>query len=102
MVTGILFHVGVGFAIVTGTGAGLFALLSWEIFRRSPLGRAILMLSITMSVFILYHVLLLGFEGHPQALDVVESMAYTGVVGFIGAVILSQRRLREHSREGDV
>ena len=100
MVGGTLFDLSVAFAIVTGTGAGILSLLSWEIFRRSPLGRAILVLSSLMSVFILYHVLLLGLQAHPLLVRLVESVAYTGVVVFIGAMVLSQRRLRRRAGEG--
>ncbi|MFB6130542.1 MAG: hypothetical protein ABEJ28_06950 [Salinigranum sp.] len=97
-----LFDLSVAFAIVTGTGAGLLSILSWELFRRSPLGRAIFVLSSTMSVFILYHVLLLGLQAQPSLLRVIESVAYTGVFVFVAAMVLSQRRLRRHAEEGEV
>jgi len=99
---GTLFDLSVAFAIVTGTGAGLLSLLSWEIFRQSPLGRSILVLSSTMSVFIIYHVLLLGLQTNPLALQVIESVAYTGVVVFIWAMVLSQHRLRRRADEEGV
>lgn len=92
-----LFDLSVAFAIITGTGAGLLALLSWEIFRRSPLGRAIFILSFTISVFIIYHVLLLGLRTHPLFVSVMESIAYTGVLVFVGAMVFSQLRLRRRA-----
>lgn len=100
MVAGSLFDLSVAFAIVTGTGAGLLSVLAWKIFRSSPVGRAILALSMVMSVFILYHVLLLGLQSYPMFVKVIESAAYTGVVLFIAAMVLSQRRLRRRAEEG--
>lgn len=102
MTGGTLFDLSVAFAIVTGSGAGMLSLLSWEIFRRSPLGRSILVLSSTMSVFIVYHVLLLGLQTDPVLLKIIESVAYTGVVGFIGAMVLSQHRLRRRATGDEV
>lgn len=97
---GPFYDLSIGFAIVTGTGAGLLSLLSWGMFRRSPLGRAILVLSTTMSTFILYHVLVLGLPNHPFFLRLLESLAYTGVAVFVLLMVLSQRRLRRQAERG--
>lgn len=41
------------FALVTGTAAGILALLSLEILRQSPLGRAMALFSFTLVLFII-------------------------------------------------
>lgn len=94
-----LFNFGVSFELVTGTSAGLLSLLSWEIFRRSPLGRAILVLSLATAVFTLNHVLLLVFESNTTVLRMLESVVYTGLAVFVGFMVLSQRRVRRDAQE---
>lgn len=88
-----LFDVSVTFALVTGTAAGLLALLSWEIFRTSPYGRAVFTLTAVMVAFTLYHAALLvvGPDGL-VAIRIVESAIFTGMAAFIGLMIWSQRR----------
>lgn len=97
-----LFDLSVSYAIATGTAAGILSVFSWEIFRRSPLGRAIFVLSASLSMFVLYHVLLLGFQSDPTFLRVIESAAYTFVAAFVGVMVLSQRRLRKNAKERGV
>ena len=85
---------GVPFAIVTGTAAGVFALLSWGIFRDSPFGTAIALLSVGMVALTLYHTMLLVVEPASPVLDVFRSTANTIVAIFIGLLILRHRQLR--------
>lgn len=88
-----MFNLAVAFALVTGTAAGLLSLLTWEIFRYSPLGRVVFALSTVMSLLILYHVLLLVFQAEPFVAELVRSVAYTGLVVFILLMIRVQYRL---------
>lgn len=94
-----LFNLTVTFALVTGTGAGLLSLLTWEIFRRSPFGRVVFSLSIFTSVFVLYHAVLLVVQAHPLAADLLRSLAYTALVVIIGLLARVQRRLSARQRE---
>lgn len=90
-----LFNLSVTFALVAGTGAGLLALLTWEIFRFSPFGRALFTLTIVMAVFTLYHAALLVLGTDAMLVtDVFQSVIFTGMAAFIGMVIWSQRHLR--------
>ena len=82
-----LFHFSVTLAIVTGTAAGVLAVLNWEVFRHSVFGRAIFGLAILMAVFILYHALLMSFKGTVPGITVLESVFYTGVAAFVGVLL---------------
>lgn len=90
-----LFSVSVTFSMITGTAAGLLALLTWKIFRAAPFGRALFTLTIVMAAFTLYHGVLLVFDGESMlAASLVRSAVYTGMAVVVGLVIASQRRLR--------
>jgi len=78
-----LFHLSVTFAIVTGSAAGILSLLSWEVFRHSTFGRVVFAFSILMSVFILYHVLLMVVPEPRLFLSLVESLFYTALAAFV-------------------
>ena len=95
-----LFHISVTLAIVTGTAAGVLAVLNWEVFRHSVFGRAIFGLAIMMAVFILYHALLMSFKGTVPGITVLESVFYTGVTVFVGVLLRVELALSEdESRE---
>lgn len=90
-----LFTASVTVSLVAGTAAGVLALLSWEIFRASPFGRALFALTVVMVAFTLYHAVLLVFDGESMlAASVVRSAVFTGLAVTVGFVIVSQRRLR--------
>jgi hypothetical protein len=93
-----LFNITVTVALIAGTAAGLLGLLTWEIFRTSPFGRALFTLTAVMAVFTLYHAVLLvvGTESLLVA-NLIKSAIFTGMAAFIGMIILSQRRLRRGS-----
>ena len=96
MIEGAVFTLTVTFAMVTGTAAGLLSILSWRIFRHSPLGKASFALSMVLSTFTLYHVVLItaGVGGFPVRLF--EAAVYTGLAVFIGLTIRSQWRVRDY------
>lgn len=97
-----LFDLSVTVALVSGTAAGLLALLSWEIFRGTPFGRALAVLSIAMSVFTLYHGTLLVFGRESMLVtEVIQSATYTGMAAFIATVIRSQREYQGDTATAD-
>lgn len=50
-----LYRLSISFAIVTGTGAGILAVLSWEVLRDSPFGTALKLLALVMMIVTVYH-----------------------------------------------
>lgn len=86
--------VGVIFALVTGTAAGLLSLLTWEILRHSPFGRAVFVLSLAMVAFILYHAVVLAIPDTPGVARLFKSVTFTGMTVFIGMMVLVQHRIR--------
>ena len=85
---------GVPFAIVAGTAAGILALLSWEIFRESPFGTVIALLSVAMSATTIYHVALLATGSETFLLRVLRSTVNTGIAVFVLLAVRSHRRLQ--------
>lgn len=94
MAEGIVFTLTIIFSLITGTGAGLLALLTWEILRHSPFGRAVGVLSIVMGIFVVYHVLLILLPSESLITELFKSVLFTGVAVFIGLILRSQHRLR--------
>jgi len=94
MASGVLFNVSVAFAIVTGTGAGILSLLTWEIFRRTAFGAAIFALTFVMSTFILYHVVLLVLQSNSSNTQLLECSMYTCLFVLTILLIHYQRRMR--------
>ncbi|WP_265109097.1 hypothetical protein [Halosolutus halophilus] len=92
---------GVPFAIVAGTGAGVFALLSWGIFRNSPFGTAIALLSLGMVALTIYHTMLLVAGPESLALHVLRSAVNTVIAIFLGLLILRHRQLRRTRSGGE-
>lgn len=81
------------FAIISGTGAGLLALLSWRAFRDSPFGTIIALLSVTMSGIILYHVVLFPLATDTLFLDTLRSALQTIVAIFLWLVIVTHQQI---------
>lgn len=88
------------FSLVTGTAAGLLALLTWEILRRSPLGRAVFVLASVLVVFILYHVVVLLFPDMPALATVFKSAMFTGTAIFVWMMVWVQHRMRKRATGG--
>jgi len=81
------------FAIISGTGAGLLALLSWRAFRDSPFGTVIALLSVTMSGMILYHVVLFPFAANTLFLDTLRSVLQTIVAIFLWLMVVTHQQI---------
>lgn len=95
------YNITVTFSLVTGTGAGLLSLLTWETLRKSPFGRAVFVLSLVMVVFILYHAFLLVFPTPPPIVHAFKSITFTGVTVFIWMLIWSQRQIQATPAVGE-
>ena len=89
----VLHALSVPFAIVAGTGAGVLALLSWEIFRESPFGTVIGLVSLVMSTITIYHVVLIAVGPESLLLEALRSVAYTIIAVFILLAIRGHRRV---------
>ena len=50
-----LYRLSIPFAIVTGTGAGILAVLSWEVLRDSPFATALKLMVLVMMLVMVYH-----------------------------------------------
>lgn len=87
------------FAIISGTGAGLLALLCWRAFRESPFGTIIALLSATMSGMIVYHVVLFTVAPDSLLLDTLRSALYTIVAIFLWLVIVTHQQIK-HAASG--
>jgi hypothetical protein len=82
------------FATVAGTAAGILALLSWEIFRESPFGTVIALVTAIMSVITVYHVVLLATGSETFLLRVLRSAVNTVIAVFVLLAVRSHRRLQ--------
>lgn len=89
------------FAIISGTGAGLLALLCWRAFSESPFGTVIALLTVTMSGMIVYHVVLFPFATNPVLLDTLRSALQTVVAIFLLLVIVTHQQIEYTATEGD-
>lgn len=86
MLTDPLFRLTITLALIAGTAASLLSLLTWEVFRQSPFGRAIFFLTFFMSVFIIYHAVLLSAGALSYLTHIVESIVYTGFAIVVWAI----------------
>ncbi|MDF9745048.1 hypothetical protein [Natrinema salsiterrestre] len=100
MTDSLLHALSVPFAIVTGTGAGLLAVLLWEILSASPFGRVIALVSLLMATITIYHVVLLAVGPDRLLLEVLRSGAYTLVAVLVLTAIRSHQTVQqEHPPE---
>lgn len=88
-----VFELSVVFALVTGTGAALFAALDYWLLRTSPFGRSVLVLGGVMGLFTTYHATLVVTHGETPATHALETALYTALLLFVGVTILVERRL---------
>lgn len=100
MVDSTVHTIGVLFAIVSGTGAGLLALLFWRIHRESPLGTVVALLSGTMSATIVYHVVLFLFVPDSIVLETFRSALYTVLALFLWLMIATHRQIERTATGG--
>lgn len=95
-------HLGSVLLVVTAsTVAAVFALLSWRIFRDSPFGTAIALLTLGMAALALYHMLLFATDIDPFILHVFRSATNTILAVFLGLLVIRHRQLRRDRTPGD-
>lgn len=90
----LLHTLSVPFAIAAGTGAGVLAVLTWELFRESPFGTVVSLVSVVMSLATVYHVVLLAVGPESLYLQVLQSAVYTCIAIFVLVAIREHRRLQ--------
>ena len=95
-----LYEVSLVFALVTGTCAGVLALLTWRILRESLFGTAVLVLSAVLVLFGMYHAIALLGVQRPLVIRVVKAVMFTGSALFMGLLIRAQSRLQRDARGG--
>lgn len=82
-----LYRLSIPFAIVTGTGAGILAALSWEVLRESPFGTTLKLIALVMSMTTVYHGGLLVFGSETIALQSLLVVGYVLVVLALFALV---------------
>ncbi len=95
-----LFGLSVTFALVTGTGAGVLGLLSWEVFSRSTFGRVVLALTAMLWLFAFYHAFLLIYQEPIPELQLLRTGVYAGIAVFIALTLRMQLSIRPSSGDG--
>lgn len=100
MVDSAIHTLSVLFAIISGTGAGLLALLFWQILGESPFGTIIALLSATMSGMIIYHVILFLLAPDSLLLDTLRSALYTILAIFLWLVIATHQQIKQTASGG--
>jgi len=79
-------------SVASALGLGL-SLVAWTIFRGSPFGRTIGVLSVFMLLLTVYHPLLLLFPSASEMGLAMESVAFSLLVVFAGLTVRQHRRL---------
>lgn len=88
------------FAVATGSGASLSALLFWRVFRYSPLGRIIGAIALTMGGVTVYHSALI-VAPESASLTAVSAIKYIALLGVLGLLVKLQLRSSVPLREYD-
>lgn len=89
-------------SLMTGTAALTLCLLTWNILRRSIVGKTVIVLTVVLGLFDVYHGLVLLVPESRLATSVLKSVTLTGVVLFIGMSIRTQSQIgRDRTRGGD-
>lgn len=87
-------ELGIALALIGGTGAGVLSLLSWEVFRQSPFGKAVFALTVMMSAFVIYYTVVSAIQTDLLVVEILQSLIYTVLVVVIALMIDAQRRIR--------
>lgn len=83
----------VPFAIATVSGAGLLSLLVWQLFRRSPIGNVVAIVTVVMTAAGVYHTLLLIVPPESTALSILMSAKYAGFAAVLWLMIRLHTRI---------
>lgn len=87
-------------SLVTGTAALTLCLLIWDILKHSYVGRTVAMLTVLLGLFNLYHGALLLVPNDGLLSSILKSVAFTGVLLFIGMSIRIQHRVEQDAETG--
>lgn len=89
-------------SLMTGTAALTLCLLTWNILRRSVVGKTVIVLTFVLGLFDVYHGLVLLVPESRLATSLLKSISLTGVALFIAMSIRMQSRIgRDDTRGGD-
>lgn len=94
MVDATLEILGVIFALIAGTCAGVLSILFWRRVRGSPFGAIVALLSVTMCGVIAYHVVAFFFRPDSLLLEVSRSVLQTAAAVFLWLVVATHQRLQ--------
>lgn len=93
MATGLWENITLLSSLVTGTVAVTFSLLTWSILRKSVIGQTVVVLTLVMSLFSIYHGIVFMSSQSELLAQILKSATLTGVLLFIGFTILFERRI---------
>lgn len=81
-------------ALVVGAVAATMSILTWDVFRSSTFGTAIIGVAVAFSVFALHHVFIISVAPRPTETRTYQAILNTIVLMFIVLMIRHDRRLR--------
>ncbi len=82
------------FAVIMGTAAAILSVLTLEVLWRSPFGKAVVVISIVLGLFVVYHALLLVQPGRALIDGWFTSVMYGGVAVSVWLIVWNQHRIR--------
>lgn len=87
-------------SLVAGTAALTLCLLTWNILRRSIVGRFVLVLTVVLGLFNLYHGVVLLVPESRLLSSVLKSVTFTAVLVFVATSIRMQNTVRRAEPPG--
>lgn len=93
MIDSSLYSLGLLFALGTGLGAGVLAVLSWSAFRGSPVGSSLALLAAVMSLATFYHAWQLVIDSGSRGLDLLGGGMYLAALGVCYLIVRTHRRI---------
>lgn len=95
-----LFQLTLILALIAGSIALVLSLLSWEILRYSPFGKGVVILSILLSLFIIYHVPLAIIDANRVTVEWIKSILHTGFVLYLLFMVRLSLQTNTDSEQG--
>lgn len=80
-------------SLVAGTAAMTLSILTWQILRKSAVGRTVVALTGVMLLFSVYHGIALLFPQAELVASVLKSITFTAVALFIAFSIRFERKV---------
>ncbi|WP_114578773.1 hypothetical protein [Saliphagus sp. LR7] len=88
----VVYDVTVLFAAIAGTSATVLSLLSWSVFKRSPVGKLVFGLLFVMSLFTVQKGLVLLFSCEVIYVRLLKSVLNTGFFVIVVILVVAVRR----------